>query len=74
MLSATHPARIEQQQSLTQPLHLAFANLAFSYGMTIKETERGELTGSAVVGLQCDCEELLALSVSLRGQLRKVQL
>lgn len=70
MPSASNPARIEQQQNLTQPLHLAFASLAFSYGMTIKEAERGELTGSAVVGLQCDCEELLALAVSLRQALR----
>lgn len=67
---ALNPARIEQQQTLTQPLHLAFADLAFSYGNTIKETERGELTGSALVSLQCDCEELMALSVSLRQALR----
>ena len=73
MPSASIPARIEQQQSLTRPLHLAFANLAFSYGNTLKEAERGELTGSALVGLQCDCEELLTLALSLRGQLREVQ-
>lgn len=73
MPSASHPARIEQQQTLTQPLHLAFANLAFSYGATLKEAERGELTGSALVCLEMSCNELLALSVTLRAQLREVQ-
>ena len=73
MPSASTLARIEQQQSLTQPLHLAFANLAFSYGNTLKEAERGELTGSALVGLQSDCEELMELALSLRGQLRELQ-
>lgn len=73
MPSTSNPARIEHYRNLTRLLFLAFANLAFSYGNTIKEAELGDLTGSALVGLQCDCEELLALALSLRAQLREVQ-
>lgn len=73
MPSATHPARIEQQQTLTQPLHLAFANLSLSYGNSLKEAERGELAGSAMADLQRYCKKLLSLALSLRDQLREVQ-
>lgn len=70
MPSAINPAQIEQHQTFVTTLHRAFANLAFSYGMTAKEAERGELSGSALVGLQCGCEELLELTTSLRDALR----
>lgn len=66
-------ARIEQQQAITQPLHQVFAKLAFSYGMTIQEAERGELTGSALVCLEMACDDLKALIIPARAELREVR-
>lgn len=63
-------ARIEQQQALIQPLHLIFARLAFSYGMTVQEAERGELAGSSLVCLEMTCDDLKALLEPTRAALR----
>ncbi|WP_446808636.1 hypothetical protein ACH50O_15320 [Methylomonas sp. 2BW1-5-20] len=73
MPSASNPARIEQQQTLTNPLHPIFAGLALSYGMVMQDAKYGELSLNVLECLVTDCEELLALSLSLRAQFREVQ-
>ncbi|QWF69662.1 hypothetical protein KEF85_01550 [Methylomonas paludis] len=67
MNSTNNPAQIEHNQSILNNLHQSFAGLAFCYGMTAKEIERNELTGSALVCLQSECEALAALVKSIRA-------
>lgn len=54
-------------------LQIKFAQVAFSYGVMILEARGSELTGAALVSLQCDSEELAVLANQLRGQLRGEQ-
>jgi hypothetical protein len=70
MTAAFNHAQIEQHQTLVNPLQHAFACLAFNYGMTIKEAERGELSGSALDCLEAQCENLQTLAAAARKTLR----
>lgn len=73
MPSASNLARIEQQQTITNPLHSLFAGLSLSYGMVMQDAKHGELSLNVLESLVTDCEELLMLSLSLRAQFREVQ-
>lgn len=70
MTTASDPARIEQQQALTNPLHPIFADLSLSYGLVMQDAKYGELSLNVLESLATDCEKMLALAVSLRQALR----
>ena len=51
-------------------IQFTFANLAFSYGMVIRENERRELSGAALICLQSECEALISNVLTARASLR----
>ncbi|WFP51229.1 hypothetical protein PL263_04190 [Methylomonas sp. EFPC3] len=67
------PTIIEQQHTLTNPLHPIFSALALSYGMVMQDAKYGELSLNVLDSFVSDCEEILAMAYQLRQQFLGVQ-